>query len=436
MEEPLKNFIDFFAVRGRKDMEESIEIAEAIKKDLLEKLPRIIKHFDEFEEASVVHLVERYAQERHRFTKSAKYYTEQAEKIQFEYRPEAGECLKYILQKKFFNAQCLWRAGKITLPGMDTTYDFKRWTEDLYNCPFIEPISQREVDILINYLNEHPHEAAIDTTYYDWQNYAYLKLCYFEEEEKEPEEFYKDYVLAVLQETGTPPWYHYYDTFMGTGGLIGLPDVKFPKEIYYSRLWNANKKKEEAEQLKKEGKTPPVKTPQRDRKLWLGTDQDADESIAEMVEAFEPRELQKLYQCYCTVEKEEAKYAADAAEEDEDMDEDMSVKGRDEDEDDRDVWLREEVESVLYYIKSAREAVPIEAHSDWRVALIEAYRKYKIRKIIEAIPAAYNDYLMRLETGIGFEKPEDAGLAQYMLDMKQHILEGRKLAGEPPDFNY
>src|SRR5438128_6564116 len=106
MDEPLKQFMDFYAVRGREEQESNIEIAEAIKKDLSEKLPKIIEHFGEFEEASVVSLVAQYAHERHRFTKNAKFFTEQAEKIQFEYRPEAGDCLKYILQKKFFNAQC------------------------------------------------------------------------------------------------------------------------------------------------------------------------------------------------------------------------------------------------------------------------------------------------------------------------------------------
>jgi hypothetical protein len=438
MEEPLSQFINFYAVRGKDEQEKNVLLAEEIKKDLLEKLPKIIEHFSAFEKWSVESLVQQYAHERHRFVKSASFYTKHAEKIQFEYRLEAGECLKYILQKKFFNIQCLWRAGRITLPGMDTTLDFHRWIDDLYNCPFLEPISRQEVDILIDYLQKHPHEADVGKHTYDWQDYPYLKLCYFEQEEIEPEEFYKTYVCVIINDNGIPPWYNYYDTFIGSGGLLGLPDIKFPKELYYRRLYTERRTNIAAEQAKKEGK-PPASIPKAPhRKPTMGLDMNSDEAIAEFVELFEPRDIQKLYRCYCIVEKDEARYPAEDTSMDEDEpDEDGIMDTRD------DEWEEEprgpskdDLDTAWYALREAREPVPMEAHADWRVALVEGYRKYKIRKIIEAIPAAYDDYLMRMETGIGFEKPEDTELPQYMQEAKENILKGRKLAGEPEDFNY
>ena len=39
----------------------------------------------------------------------------------------------------------------------------------------------------------------------------------------EPEEFYKTYVCALINDNGIPPWYNYYDTYMGIGGLLICP---------------------------------------------------------------------------------------------------------------------------------------------------------------------------------------------------------------------
>src|SRR5205823_2240812 len=105
------------------------------------------------------------------------------------------------------------------------------------------------------------------------------------------------------------------------------------------------------------------------------------------------------------VEEEEDEMDTDEMDDDDGEDIDDETKGR---------RLDDEVENVWHDLKAVREPVPVQMNGDWRVALITAYRDYKTKKTIEAIPAAYDEYLMRLETGIGFEAPEQKEIPQYM----------------------
>jgi hypothetical protein len=411
MDEPLINFLN----RHKQKIEEAkadAKLAESIKKDLLKKLPKIIEHFSEFQPGSVVHMIEWYAEKRHRFTKVADYYAGAAERIHLGYLPSAEKFLRHIQYKKLLDLQCLWRAGKIELKGIETTFDFRKWGEDIYNCPFLPAITQDEVDLMIRFLNETPVEMQPSDEHffdYDWHNYEYLKICFAEEEEIELQDFYKDYTIAILEDNGIPPWYEFYDTYMGTKGLLALTDVKRPKEAYYIKLWNDHKNKEKEEQERMEGKEPAPPPPPRDERWYMGIDSDTDEDIAEMVDAFESPEVKKLWENYVVVDVKES------------SDEEA---------------LEEEVRSIYFSLTEEKEIVPLEAHEDWRQGLIISYRRHKFRKTVEAIPTAYDDYLTRIETGIGFSHPDNNEPMQWEIDIRQSILEGRRIAGEPMDFNF
>ena len=416
MDSPLDNFYTFYT-NNKNTMAEDEALAATIKKDLKAKLKDIKEFFDEYDPMSIEHMLYNYGHIRLRYTKNAKYYADRAEEMTMEYRKEAEKCLLLIQHKKLFNLQCLWRAGRIELEGIETTYDFYKWTQDLYHCPFLSEIAESEVDLMIRFMEETPAELAEPENFfgYDWHNYPYLKTCYCEREEIELEEFYLTYFCAIMDDNGIPPWYDFYDNFMGTTGLLALPDVKMPKESYYQQIYlkhKAEEKSKEAEQAS----IPPAPEPEMPERLpWMGTDYDTDEAIAEMVEEFETPENQKLYENYVIVEQ---------------LSNDDQI-------------LKEEMQNVLYKLEEAREPVPIEAHEDWRQAVIIAYRKFKAKKTIEAIPAAYQYYLMRIQTGLGFPTPEELGepdyfwkTPAYLIESKQEILEGRKLLGEPMDFNY
>jgi hypothetical protein len=413
MDEPLKGFSDFYNKRVE-DARTEIQLAEKIATDLKKKLPEIYDFFGEFAPYSVVNMLEMYAHKRHRFTSAAKYFTSRVEEIQLAYRPDAEKYLKQIQYKKLFELQGLWRAGQKKIKGIDTTYDFRPWFHDIFNCPFLPPITTDEVNLMIRFLNETPvdiqqGEHGFDD--YDWENYEYQKISYAEREGIELQEFYQTYVLAIIFDNGYPPWYEFYDTYMGTAGILMLTDVKFPKECYYRNLYRQHQEKEKKKNDKKEGKVveAPQSSPEHLPSLGLDDDYSLADAMNDFVEEFETPENKRLWKCYKLVEN----YGNDKAE-----------------------AIFDEIDEIMYILKNTTEKVPIEENEDWREGLIISYRKYKFRKTVETIPVAYDDYLMRLETGVGFAHPDDTLWYPYMDDIKQQILEGRRLAGEPMDFNY
>ena len=289
--------------------------------------------------------------------------------------------------------------------------DFNRWEYDIFNCPHVSVITQEEVDLMIRFLEETPVEEqyADEVPYhYDWLNYPYLKICFADREGIELDEFYQTYVLCIMDDNGIPPWYDFYDEFMYTKHLLGLTDVKFPNEIRYTRLHaqflrDEKKKKEIAEGISQE----PFR--KSDPRPYLGLGMDHNKIFTDIVNNFESPITRKNFENYAAVE-----IAPNSEEED----------------------LREEVDNVIDELKNIREAVPIIEHENWKQGLIISYRKYKYQKTIDAIPYAYQDYLTRIETKIPFPAPIQPFNDASLLQTKQNILAGRKLAGEPMDFNF
>ena len=73
------------------------------------------------------------------------------------------ERLKEILQKKLFDMQCLWRAEKIIIPEINVSSDFRYWEANIFNCPFIEPVTENEIEIILKHLTkEEPYRLDHD----------------------------------------------------------------------------------------------------------------------------------------------------------------------------------------------------------------------------------------------------------------------------------
>ena len=393
------------------------QLAENIMQELLAKLPDIKKLFRAYDPTSVEHMLATYANMRVRFTKDAKYYESRAEEIGTPFFDESEERLKWIQRKKLFNLQCLWRAGKIELPGVETTYDFLRWQYDLYNCPFLPPITEEEVQLLIRFFRDTPVEeqAGEGVFDYDWQNYPYLKQCFAENEEIELQEFYETYAVAILDDNGIPPWYDYYDAFMNTEGLLALDDIKFPKEVEYRRAHHQLKEKERKladETAFLAQKEAQKKASKKVNKPWLGLELPTNDAIMQLVEAFESPETKKLFANYAKAEFIE---------------------------NETDESLKTELEEYAFSsLLAANQPIAIEGHEDWRQAVIITYRKYKFNTIISNISVAYQQYRMHIDNGIGFAPPDRLGYytPEMVAQEKEIILQMRKLAGEPEDFNY
>ena len=110
--------------------------------------------------------------------------------------------------------QCLWRAEKLHIPGVDVTYDFLYWEKNISECPFLEPVTHDEVTLFIEYVNSDffSEPNPLD----NWQDFEGFRF--------EPHE--QGYVPI-------PAWYTFYDNNMGTHELMNLHDIRGEKEKRY-----------------------------------------------------------------------------------------------------------------------------------------------------------------------------------------------------------
>ena len=403
--EGAQRFVDFFRDLENKAIAERMH-AEEVQKHLLANLPKLKRFFWDCDPKSVEHLLfDFYPHYRMKYTREAAYYKECADDMEIPFRQRAEECLLVIQHKKLFNIQCLWRAEKVRPAGADIVYDFRYWDENLYQCPFLPPITEDEVELLVRFLNESPTELLdYGLLHYNrWQNYEHFKISYAEEEEIELEEFYQHYIL--IGQESIPPWYEFYDTYMGTGGLLALPDLRYPKESNYSRVYYLHREEMKSEKQKASDEKKRNKV----RKYWLGANNDLFDCLKEMVEEFETPENKINFANYAKVEfpkKEEGR-------------------------------LKEDVEFALYHLWLAREPVHIDEGNDWREAILQCFNKYRAKKIIEAIPIIYEQYRMCIDNNITVPTPGHKVYTQeWINNMKKEVLEGRKLLGELENFDY
>jgi hypothetical protein len=292
------------------------------------------------------------------------------------FKNEAEACLKEILQKKLFDLQCLWRAEQIKIEGIETTYDFLEWEQDILNCPFLDLITQREIDLYLEYYKEADYEESF--FYSGWQNFDDIKA---------------DLNASPDDESNTPEWYLFYDNRMGSKGYLLMADIRGEKEKKYVQLGI-----QETTQKAIENQPPPDPRPfmfstydyKQTRKFIAEIDQDKA-----ALEAFD-----------LWVER-------------------VSLNNTHE---------HEEAESAYAYLSETEDVIPIEGnYPDWRFALVEIANAHKKQKILEAIPIVYDEYLFRKQTGIQYEKPEQFFPWQNFKDL---ILLGRELSGEPRNFDF
>jgi hypothetical protein len=80
--------------------------------------------------------------------------------------------------------------------------------------------------------------------------------------------------------------------------------------------------------------------------------------------------------------------------------------------------------------------VPIEAHQDWRQALINAKNRYINQKIAEELPQVFEEYQLKHSLGISASEQPDDEEKTFYEELKSVVRKGRKLNGEPEDFNF
>ncbi len=183
----------------------------------------------------------------------------------------------------------------------------------------------------------------------------------------------------------------------GNDSLMLLPDIRGEKEKFYMALYNENYRREM--KLKQEA-APPLPPPD-DRPTLRYYD---DEFMDEFVKKFETKEMYRLYKAYAWSNRNS----------------------------DLEETIREDIDLLL----SADEDIPVETNGNWIEALQLAAQKYRLKKIIEALPMAHESYMINIQSNIQFYSEERKTRKAIADDLKESIKQGRVLNGEPGDLNF
>jgi len=386
------NFDDFIYNRARipDGAKEKKEFFKKLEKQFEEEVANsdaAKEYFKKFSPDSISSFIASYARQKASLAQSYEYYERlyhEKETMELSFQNKAEEMLELILQKKLFNMQLLWRAGKLDIDGIDIAYDFEFWESNISSCPFVAPIEEHEVEILKDFLlHSNDYDEMLEHSYTSLQDYDSIME---KDENGLPDDM--------------PAWYDFYDMRMGTGALLILPNLKGAKEDYYMEC------SRKALQKDKPPATVPAPVEQRPYLYGFGEEQtkfvNACETDAYFVELF------KYYDFANTK---------------------------------RDDRLEDEITMAIETLTNADRPVYMSSHLLWDKAILEAANKYTATKIAEALDSAYEEYLLRRDLGIsGNQTIAEIHANNFRDDIcqlyRRGILNGRKFCGEPEDFNY
>ena len=370
-----------------------------IKEDLLTN-PRYAELFAPYHPEAVARFAANYASQKYLW----QWRGPQAEFDQADALSRRSETaysrLWDIQRKKLFDLQCRWRAGEITMPGLNCTYDFGAYDAHIENCPVLDAITPDELDLYCDFVRQAPDfdDDVLDCYYNqptylprDWQDYSGMRL--------DDEEFERDTPGPEREGVAPPAWYDFHNTRTGHGYLLRLPDLRGPLEQPYIQAYYAHRHTELDAR-------PAPAPPADPRPTFLTTAQEEALEYA-LLHQFETPKLRRQQAAYL---RQQAREAADA-----------------------------QVEADFDYLKSLdpAETVPLAAAADWRAALRQAVAETKRQQLLAHLPQVYEAYLLRQEQGISHPEAEEP---QWRNDsgkyMRESLLDGRELLGEPRDFNF
>lgn len=356
----------------------------------LQTNPDIQNYFQNYNEYSVEQFINSYCQQKTYWHQHGDFYLKLQEQHELKWIEAAWWHMEAIQQKKLFDIQCMWRAEQIELPGVRLCVDFGYWQQDVLNCPFVDAITEEEIELYRQYLLQDDVELKDDLGFSSFQHYEGIKQAYLSEGEEGGNLF---------------AWYEFYNSRKGTAHYMDLPNIRGEKESFYITLArNANPEKRAAIQEMKQVFDHPVDQPYTDRNGKELLNAFSRETLGYFVNTFEDKQTKEYY-------KAAAWFTRDYEEKD-------------------------NLDSSIEVLLSANEDVAIEEHYDWKQAIHDAARRYTIRKISEALPDAYEQYQLNVSMNISFPCKNVDHMLAAKKTVTDDILLGRKLNGEPEDLNF
>jgi len=346
---------------------------------------RFITYFKQFDPISVETFIKSYARQKVEWFSAGNNLKKWEQSKSTQWMKSCFIALIEIQQKKLFNAQCLWRAEKIKLPGIGICYDFRYWEDHIFACHDIPPITEAEIDLYTCYLKETPCNEPFDElkNYQDYEEFVNQK-------NEAGDAFWDN------------PWYSYYDSKEGTESYFGLTDIRSDKEEKYMDIYRKDYNEKHRQEIE-------TRQQNQDTKPYLSRfDNDF------MSDFVKRHETPAFYRMYLQSESESQLN-------------EMNEKA------DYSIGMLEEI--PLDYLA-------IEPADDWRVAVALTYERYRREKVIALLPQAFEIYLKHL--GHDWKYPgrnerrsmdDDPykGISRMFFDM---IIQGRVLNGEPADLNF
>lgn len=359
------------------------EIADKIHQQL-ERDERMKKWFSQYRNWEVNGFIETYAGYRHSVLSHPNSHFNNYEPDNKEFNKLARKALEYIQQKKLFNLQCEWRAGKLELPLIKIAYDFEIFGRGhVMECPFLPPVSLQEVELYCQFLNSpDADDLEVDYELSEWQEYDEIM-----------EEYDGDF-------PNLPPWYEFYDEKVGTGYLMQLPDVKGEMEEHYRDAFRRHNNPNQPAYFR---------DPELDKPSLFDY-----EAKLDFAKRFEPDETLQA-----VISHVKFLYS---------FDDDFGL------------------DSDFEYLKGISEPISLVPHADWKESLRLTVVRYRNRKIAAALPRIWRHYhkdigddhdayVMRQ---LAKADPDLSKLDSFNLrnDLMESVLAGRELLGEPRDFDY
>lgn len=356
----------------------------------LQANPGLREYFKDYDPDSVTAFLQHYAKLKADWMTDDNTYAEWNERHALHWETEAMKRLEEIQQKKLFDIQCQWRAEQIKLPDTYITADFIYWSSVVLNCPFIDPITEDELNLYIAYMHSgnFDHEQEIFSG--GWYDYEGIKEAYNTENENR----------------NFPEWYDFYNGRTGAGVYMLLPDIRGQKEQRYKELI-----REEMRRVMNTTK----ETAADKRPSIIGY---PDNQTPFIVSTFEDKQTQAFYKLY---QEEHFSLEGDEEEDEDDYDEGDEFDFR--------------IDMVMHDLERAPDIIPVKAHHDFREALKEAWEKYYIEKTAEALPRAYEQYMLRIQSGLSFHVEYLESKKSVREHHRNHFLRAREANGDPRNFD-
>lgn len=374
-------------------MDEEIEKPELLeieeqKKVWLQELQEneaVQNYLKNFNEISTGSFLDIYVFYKYQWLQYGGMYEQINERERTRWITLAQEQLVMIQQKKLFDAQCLWRAEKVTFKEVEIGFDFEMWGKDVLNCPFIEPITESDIDLYSQYLLLS-NNVDLEIDEHGLQNYDQIKEAYNTDSEN----------------MNFPEWYDFHNSRTGNTALMLLPDLRTEKEEFYRSLHF--KKEQDSPEYKKmmeEHQQTAIDT----RPYLHSFDHDTQKYF---VTTFEDKQTQRFFKSYTKGVKKHNTYESEVL-----------------------------ADNIDFLSSIENELIPIEGHYDFREAIALAVHKYKCKKIAEHLPVALEQYQLSKKMGFSIGHNESSlDWGDIREKFRDNIINGRILNGEPGDCNF